>query len=229
MAVDPFNSVGGYTVGIPPLPIISSTGHLTVPSANIGQVNITGNAIISGTVTSDLFKGNFQGNIQGNIVVAGGDTEVMYNDTGNVGTNPGFKFNSRTQLVTIAGNLIANSITLGSGTNEFSTSSVTQATTLSEAPDQVLHTTLAVSVCSVDYTIIATDTEGNNRQTSKLFASVLGTEVGYFEYGTIDVPVTSTGVGDFKVMYDSGNILLTVTPAVATNINYKIMVTSYKE
>lgn len=227
--VDPFNSVGGYTVGIPPLPILAANGHLTVASANIGQVTIQGNAIISGTVTSDLFLGNFQGNIQGNIVVAGGDTEIMYNDSGNVGTNPGFTFNSVTQVVSISGDLIANSVTLGSGTNEFSTTSVTFATTQSAAQDQTLHTIPANIVCSIDYTIIATDVEGNARQTSKLFASVLGTEVGYFEYGTIDVPITSSGVGDFKVVYDSGNILLTVTPAVATNINYRIMVTSYKE
>jgi hypothetical protein len=227
--VDPFNSVGGYTVGIPPLPVLSANGQLTVPSANIGQVTISGDAIVSGTVRSTLFLGNFQGNIQGNIVVAGGNTEIMFNDTGNVGTNPGFTFNSATQVVTIAGDLIANSITLGSGTNEFSTSAVTFATTLSAAPDQNLHTIPAHTICSVDYTIIATDTVGNARQTSKLFASILGSEVGYFEYGTIDVPITSTGVGDFKVVYDSGNILLTVTPAVATNINYRIMVTSYKE
>jgi len=229
MAADPFNSVGGYTIGIPPLPILDANGHLTVNSANIGNVRITGDAVISGTVTSDLFMGNFQGNIQGNIVVAGGNTEIMFNDSGNVGTNYGFTFDSVAQLVTVSGYLVANSITLGSGINEFSKTGVTFASTLSAAPNQSLHTTVASTICSIDYTIIATNTVGNTRQTSKLFASVLGTDVGYFEYGTIDVPITSTGVGDFKVVYDSGNILLTVTPSVATNVNYRIMITSYKE
>ena len=85
------------------------------------------------------------------------------------------------------------------------------------------------SICSVDYTIIATDGTGNVRQTSKLFASVLGTEVGYFEYGTIDVPAESPGVGDFRVQYDSGNVLLVVTPMSSNLTTYKIMITSYKE
>ena len=94
--------------------------------------------------------------------------------------------------------------------------------------NQNLHRIPASSISSIDYTIIATDNTANARQTSKLFASVLGTEVGYFEYGTIDVPMTSPGVGDFKVVYDSGNVVLTVSPIPNNLVNYKIMITSYK-
>jgi hypothetical protein len=84
----------------------------------------------------------------------------------------------------------------------------------------------------MDYTIIATDTIANTRQTSKLIASVLGNDVGYFEYGTIDAPITSPGVGDFKVNYEGGggpgNVTLTVTPQAAHLTNYKVLITSYK-
>ena len=103
------------------------------------------------------------------------------------------------------------------------------AITNSSAPGQVLHFQPSSQICSVDYTIIATDPTSNVRQTSKLFASVLGSEVGYFEYGTIDVPQTSAGVADFKVEYISGNVALTVKPMTGHTTSYKIMVTSYKE
>jgi hypothetical protein len=40
------------------------------------------------------------------------------------------------------------------------------------------------------------------RQTSKLFATKLDTEVSYYEYGSIDLPaLTAHSVGDFKVRY----------------------------
>lgn len=228
MAVDPFNSVGGYTIGIPPMPIISDTGVITAPSANINEFN-SSNISASGTISADLFVGSFQGTISGTLEVPGSNTQVLFNDDGNAGASSGFTFDSAAQLVTITGDLVANSFTLGAGANEFSTSSVMFAVTTSSAPTQILHTQPQSLISSVDYTIIATDTVLNTRQTSKLFASVLGSEVGYFEYGTIDVPESSPGVADFKVENISNNVVLTVKPSSANRTTYKIMVTSYKE
>ena len=230
MAVDPFNSVGGYTVGIPPVPIIDENGNLTVPQANIGGVQVDGDAIFVSNVTANLFIGTFQGNISGNIVVPGQDTQVLVNKTGEAFADSGFTYDyGNTKTVTVQNDLVANSITLGSGIHEFATSRVVMYTTASTSPDQILHQVLATSVCSLDYVIIATDTTGNNRQITKLFAGVLGTEVGYYEVGSIDVPLHGPGVGDFKVVYDTGNVVLTVTPVTADLVNYKVMVTSYKE
>jgi hypothetical protein len=229
MAADPFNSAGGYTVGIPPYTVIDQNGNITSPRAIIANVSIIGDTIISGNVQAGVYKGQFQGDVVGNVVVGGESTWVMVNDNGNLGAFEGFTFDSTQELVTIKGDLVANSITIGSGTNEFSTSRVIMATTNSSSPDQVLYRLTANTICSVDYTIIATDPTSNTRQTSKLFASVLGTEVGFYEYGTIDVPVQSPGVGDFKVTYSAPDVLLTVTPMTNNQTNYKIMVTSYKE
>jgi hypothetical protein len=105
------------------------------------------------------------------------------------------------------------------------------ATTVSSAPEQVLHSIPANTICSVDYTVIATDAIGMNRQTSKLFGTILGTEVGYYEYGSIDVPEIGPGVGDFKILYDAGtsSVTLVVTPVTSNLVDYKIMITSYKE
>lgn len=229
MAFDPFNSAGGYTVGIPPIPLIDEGGNITAANASVGNLVVTGAANVQGTITADLFVGTFSGNISGNLVVPGSNTEVLFNNNGQADANENFTFDYANSVVTINGDLISDSITLGANETQFSTSRVLFATTASSSVDQVLHRTLASTICSIDYTIIATDPTGNNRQTTKLFASVLGTEVGYFEYGTIDVPYLGPGVGDFKVAYNGGNVVLTVTPVTSNMVNYKIMVTSYKE
>ena len=229
MAADPFNSKSGYTVGIPPITVIDENGNLTVPYASIGNVTISGDQVVTGTISANLFTGTFEGNITGNFVVPGLNTYVVFNDFGNAGASQYFTFDSTARLVTIQGDLVANTMTLGSGLNEFSTSSVLFASTASSGVEQVLHSTLANTVCSIDYTIIATDAVGNNRQTSKLFASVLGTEVGYYEYGSIDVPELGPGVGDFIVKINASSVELLVTPYTSNLVTYKIMITSYKE
>ena len=232
MAADPFNSVGGYTIGIPPVPVIDSNGNITGNNIVGNTLNISTNANIGGTlIVNSILANSIAGNITANIVVPGSNTQVLYNNEGSAGANSAFTFNSATKLVSIDGDLIANSITMGYGPLEFCTSRVIFATSSSNGANQVLHRTQANTISSIDYTIIATDAVGNNRQTSKLFASVLGTEVGYFEYGTIDVPQIGPGVGDFRVQYDSANndVTLTVTPVPSTLVNYRIMTTSYKE
>jgi hypothetical protein len=228
MAADPLNSVGGYSVGIPPIRVFDGNANLVANTANIVTLNVGGNLIANGHITANYFVGDVIGNIQGTLVSPGFDTEILYNDNGNAGASPNFTFDSTKNLVTIDGDLVANSITVGAGTTQFSTMGVLFATTVSSATNQILHTTVANTICSIDYTIIATDVTSNTRQTSKLFASVLGSEVGYFEYGTIDVPFSSPGVGDFKVVYDTGNVKLTVSPVTSHTTNYRIMITSYK-
>lgn len=230
MAADPFNSVGGYTVGIPPVPIIDENGNLTVPTATIGGVEVTGDAIFVSNVTANLFIGTFQGNISGNIVVPGQDKQVLFNNQGQAGADTGFTYDySGDGTVTVESNLVANSITIGAGNNQFATTSVVMYTTASSSPNQILQQVVASTVSSLDYVIIATDDIGQNRQITKLFAGVYGTEVGYYEVGSIDVPLAGPGVGDFRVTYNSGNVVLTVSPVTSNLVNYKVMVTSYKE
>jgi hypothetical protein len=230
MAADPFNSKSGYTVGIPPYTIIDANSNVYANFATVGgNLIVEGNANVTGTMTAGLFKGTFDGNISGNISVPGMNTDVLFNENGNAGASTYFKFDSAARLLTVDGDVIANSITLGSGINQFSTQRVYFATTNSSAPDQVLYSIDASLILSIDFTVIATDTIGNNRQTSKLFASILGTEVGYYEIATIDVPYLGPGVGDFRVVYNSGNVELTVQPVTSELVDYRIMVTQYKD
>jgi hypothetical protein len=229
MAADPFNSRGGYSVGIPPIPIIDANGNLTVNNALIGNVTIIGDQVVGGNIIANIFVGTFEGNISGNLVVPGQNTWVLFNNQGQAGSSQYFKFDQAAQALQVEGDVASNSLSLGIGNIAFSVQTTISATTASMAPDQVLHRMLANTVCSVDYTVIATDAVGNNRQTSKLITGVLGTEVEYYEYGTIRLPIIGSGVGDFGVRYSTGNVELTVSPYTAELVQYKIMVTSYKE
>lgn len=226
---DPFNSVGGYTVGIPPLPIVAANGDITAGNISGDNLNITSNIHAGGDIYGTTFYGNFAGAISGALTVPGLTTQILFNTNGNADASQNFTFNASTNTLTVKnGSIASNAYTLGTGINEFSTTTVLHVTTNSTTPDQILSTIQANTVCSIDYTIIATDPVANNRQTSKLMATVLGSEVGYYEYGTIDVPQSSPGVADFKVTYNSGNVNLTVTP-ITNVVNYRILITNYKE
>jgi len=243
MALDAFNSVGGYSVGIPPVQVINSTGTLTAPSAVIGNITIAGSALIAGdtliagnltsqTITGNVIgnvTGNVTGNVSGSIVSPGNNTDVIYNNNGTLFGSQGFTFNNAGNVLTVNGNIIANSLQLGISPNIVSTTNVVVTNTTTDAAGQILTEVVASSVSSLDYTVIATDPVGNNRQTTKLYATVLGTDVGYLEFSTIDVPITSPGVGDFSVVYASGFVQLLVTPLVNNLVNYKIHITSYAE
>ena len=228
-APDPFNSAGGYTVGIPPVPVIAANGDISTHNIFVDNINVTSNLIAGGNVYADTFHGTFAGQISGGLTVPGSTTEIVFNTDGTADASANFTFNKILNILTVNnGTIRANAFTLGTGINQFSTTQTFRMTTVTTSADQILTTVMANTVCSMDYTIIATDPVANNRQTSKLMATVLNGDVGYYEYGTIDVPQNSPGVADFKVGYANGNVNLTVTP-YTTTVNYRIMVTSYKE
>ena len=226
MAAEPFNSAGGYTIGIPPISIIDSNGNITAPYANIsGNLDVGENIVAVGNISATTFYGNLEGNVLADFIVDAPDTSVAFVKDGVVSGNTNFTYNEDNNLVTVNGNLIANSLTMGSGEYEFSSTRMLFASTNSAGPDQVLQTISGTTNSAVEYMIIADDVTANSRQTTKLLASILGTQISYLEFGTIDI---NGGVGDFKVQYTSGNIELTVSPLSPNPASYKIMVTSYK-
>jgi hypothetical protein len=228
-APDPFNSAGGYTVGIPPLPIIAANGDITAGNISADNLELTSSIRAGGDIYGNTFYGNFAGAISGGLTVPGLSTQVLFNTNGNADASPNFTFNAATNILTVInGTIASNTINVGTGQNQFSSTRAVIVTTSSTTPDQILITTQANTVCGMDYVIIATDPVGNNRQASKIMATVMNGDVGYYEYGTIDVPQSSPGVADFKVSYAGGNVNLTSTP-YTNSVNYKIMITSYKE
>lgn len=226
MAAEPFNSAGGYTVGIPPVSIIDDSGNITAPYANIsGDIDVGGNIVAIGNVTANNFYGNLVGNILADVKIDAPDTTVAYVKNAIAVGNTNFTFDEVSNLVTINGNLVANSLTMGAGEYEFSSTRMLFANTNSAGPVQVLQTIDGSEYSAVEYMIIADDTTANARQTTKLLASILGTQISYLEFGTIDI---NGGVGDFRVQYNTGNIELTVSPLSPNPASYKIMITTYR-
>ena len=230
---DPFNAPGGYTVGIPPIQVVAANGYITADRASFGNVAMSGNLAVSGEITATNFYGSLIGNISANISVSGTDGALLFNDNGLAVSAEGVLYNKTDKSLTVENDLSATTFTLGLAPSQFYEISSQIATTSSTTANQVLHRTYASSIIAIDYTIIATNTVLNQRQVSKLDAAVLGSIVEYSEFGTVDLPVSSPGVADFKVSFEvgagAGNVVLTATPTASDLTEYKILITKFKE
>jgi hypothetical protein len=232
MAAEAFNSVGGYTVNIPPITIVDSNGNITSNRATIADLTVTNDILCYGNITANDFYGNVHGNITANIIITGANGGLLYNNGGTAEATGTLSFDNANSSLNVDGALSANTFALGSGVNQFYEISSLLATTTSTTANQVLHRTVAGGIVGVDYTVIATDTVSTIRQISKLDGIVLGSDVEYSEFGTAITPYGSPEVGDFKVLFESGgpsgNVVLVVTPGSAHHTEYKIMVTKFK-
>jgi hypothetical protein len=109
------STVGGVITGSS----ASVTGNVTggniltsgAGGAISGTGNITGGNILSsglGSFTGNVTAANFIGNIVGNVDAAGANTQVQFNDTGDIlGASAGFTFNKTANLLTVTGNVNA--------------------------------------------------------------------------------------------------------------------------
>lgn len=207
-------------------------------SANVNLGSIS-NLHISGGVNGYVLTTDGAGNLTwavggggGGGTPGGSNTQVQYNNAGAFGGTAFFTYNDSTNTVNVAGNLIANSFTMGSGIYQFSRSNVYMATTSSTSSNQELLSIPAADVAGIDYVIISTDTVGNIRNILKIFSIVLGNVVHYNETDTIAI---NGYTGDYSVGYDPGDIInppsivLYVTPQSANLMTHKMMVSTYKE
>lgn len=76
--------------------------------------NTVGNISATGNITADYFIGTFQGNITGNISVPGANTDVLFNNQGNVGATNGLTFDYTSNALAVAGNVTAGGNITGS-------------------------------------------------------------------------------------------------------------------
>ena len=164
------------------------------------------------------------------VTPGGSNTQVQFNNIGVFGGNPRLTFNNVTNTLNVAGNLVANSLQMGSGVYHFCTSTVYFASTTNMTPDQVLWSVPSTSVSAVDFTIVANDTIGNTRQTSKISSTVLGDQVIFNEYAGLNI---NGGVGTFNVGYFPGDIVtppsiqLLVSPDSVNQTTYDMMIVEY--
>jgi hypothetical protein len=213
-----------------------SINFATSPNVNLGTIaNIRIDGGLNGYVLTTDGLGNLSwqagGGGGGNGTPGGSNTQIQFNSAGTFGASPFLTFNNVTNTLNVAGNLIANSIEIGSGVYKFSRSNVFFATTSTTANTAIV-SLVANTVSSVDYTIIATNPIAGNRQVSKLSAVMYDSTCNYNEYSTLNV---NGFVGNFTIGYDPGNIIapasvtLYVEPVAATLSTYKIQMTVYEE
>ena len=209
----------------------NSAGSSNVNLGNIANIHISGG--INGYVLATDGNANLfwtaGGGGGGNGTPGGSNTQIQYNNAGTFGGSPTFTIDAPNATVRLAGNLITNSFTIGSGVYEFSRSNVYFATT-SDTSTQTLLAIPADNIAAIDYTIISTD--GSIRNFIKISAVLCSGVLNYVEYSTLPV---NGYTGDFVVSYDSGNIItpptiqLTMTPQTANLMTHKMSITTYKE
>jgi hypothetical protein len=199
---------------------LGDVGNLTITGGNVGYVLTT-----DGVGNLSWQEGTSNG------VPGGSNTQVQFNNDGVFGGSSSFTFDNSTGAVTVNADLIANSLTIGSGIYQWSTSQVYFATTVT-TNSQVLYSVPVDNISGAEFHIIATDATAGIRQTAKISSVVYGNQVQFTEYAGLYV---NGEVGVFQVVYDAGNLVnpaslqLKVTPDSTNTTNYKLLITLFAE
>jgi len=232
------NANTAITVTANAQPNITSVGNLTALSVS-GNLNISNiaNLHIPGGNAGYFIQTDGNGNLLwsaagggGNGAPGGINTEIQYNKSGSFAGSPYFTFNDVTNTLQVAGPLIANSYQLGAGIYEYSNTIISTSGTASTSPSQPIYIAPAANVLGVDFNIIATTPTLGIINKFNISSSIIGSNVNYVEYGGV---YSNGSVGDFQVVYNSGNIIspaaieLVVTPSSSQSTVYKMTVTTY--
>jgi len=217
-----------------------ANGGITFNGANtnlgdVSYIHITGG--FNGQVLSTDGQGNLAwvnggGGNGGGGTPGGPNTTVQFNYAGAFAGSAKLTYNNSTDTLTVAGPLIANTVTIGAGIYAFSTSTVYSARTTSTTANQIIWAVPSSQVSAVDFMIISTDITANTRTTVKISSTILGSAVDYNKYAGLEI---NGGIGNFNVAFDAGNVLmppslvLRVTPKANSSCNYNMLITKYNE
>ncbi len=106
---EPFNTLGGYSVGIPPELVIDETGNI-VNNVNAPSSNVTANRIFANSYL-------YANGAPLSIGAGGSNTQVQYNNNGLLGASSAFTFNSATNLLTVTKLQVGSNANLGNVAN----------------------------------------------------------------------------------------------------------------
>lgn len=222
--------------------VISTLGNLTMsgnanlqnsPNVQLPIANLHIDGGLNGYVLATNGSGNLSWTVQsgggGGGSPGGANTQMQFNDGGVFGGDANVVYNKTTNTMTMAGTLVANNMTVGSGAYSFRTTKVKTGITTSTSAVEICATE-ASTVSAVDYTIVATDPANASRQTVKITTAIYGATVNYIEYATISV---GSLLADFAVTYVPGDafrnaqVVLYATPATTNETSYKILLEEY--
>ena len=101
------NSSGNASVTVTPQGnILFTTNGNVVTTMSANAVSVAGGLSTTGNITtSGYFVGSFAGNISGNVIAPGSNTQVIYNNNGNLDANVNFTFNQSTNAMFVSGNI----------------------------------------------------------------------------------------------------------------------------
>jgi hypothetical protein len=108
MAADAFNSLTGYSVGIPAVPVIDANG------------NVITNVLTTGNVSANAIYANTYRYANGQPIAAtagGANTQVQYNNNNNFAGSVNFTFNSTTNLLSVPSITLTGNVALGNVSN----------------------------------------------------------------------------------------------------------------
>jgi len=188
---------------------VSVGGNISFASANsfvanANTIEFTSSNINFGDASYIHILGGFNGQLlstdgQGNLswVNGGGgggggtpvgpNSAIQYNNGGVFGGTSHFTWNNAASTMNVAGNLIANSVTVGSGIYQFATTSVYTATTSSTSANQTIWSVPSSQVSAVEFTIVSTNITANTRTTVKIASTILGSAVEYNKYSGLEI------------------------------------------
>ena len=127
------NIIGGniYSAGT-----ISAGGNILAQ----GIMSATGNI-----ETAQYFIGNFQGNITGNLSVGGSNTQVLFNNNGNVGAAGGLTYNSGSNTLGVLGVVSAQGNIIGGNLKVNGTTQLIGVATAPTAPNGTANNQVATT------------------------------------------------------------------------------------
>ena len=225
------NSISITSVTTSNLSVANNANFSSSGSVNLGTVaNIQIGGGSAGYVLSTDGAGNltWASSVVG---AAGANTEIQFNSNGSLGASSAFTFNSSTSTVQVDGNLVANTMQIGSGVYAWSKTFVHLATTVTDI-DQILYSVPAANLSGAEFHIVATDNTLGARQSTKISSVVYDGQVQNNEYAGLYV---NNGIGTFLVQYNSGNLVippaveLRVIPDNNSEISYKMLITLFAE
>jgi hypothetical protein len=134
--------------------LVSATGNITGGNVTTGgqisaQGNVTSQGIISAignVVTDAFFVGNFLGNITGNLSVGGANTQVLFNNNGNVGAAGGLTYNSGSNTLGVLGVVSAQGNVFGGNLVVAGTTQLVGVATAPTAPTGTANNQIATTV-----------------------------------------------------------------------------------
>jgi len=215
------------------LAVSGNANLMTSPNIELPVANLHIDGGLNGYVLATDGAGNLSWTLNsgggGGGTPGGANTQMQFNNQGAFGGSANFVYDSTLNKATMAGEFVANNLTVGSGAYSFRTTKVKNGVTTTTSAVEICATE-ADTVSAIDYTIVATDPANSSRQTVKITTAVYGTTVNYSEYATISV---GSLLADFEVTYVPGDafrdaqVVLYATPATTNETTYKILLEEY--